>query len=260
MAEHLHPTFAAWLAAKMHGEVPAAAVEAYRRAGAVAYQDMLEAEQLRTRLAAAGGSIWTASRNQSSQMLCAWNAFALQTLGDELVDGVYRAETHTGFLPPVTAEQAVVFLSQVEQWSARAHRAASDPTYNVAAHIVVPAPLPTWISGQPRPKTHTRAMLAAARAMRARAEAALSDLLRTVQPASKVSAVSLLKGLAAEADSVTSFGESLWSPDATTAVHEQVESSLRRCISNYYLLGQVLAMPQLLYRRKRPVRHLGRPF
>ncbi|HEU5391354.1 MAG TPA: hypothetical protein VFV73_36170 [Streptosporangiaceae bacterium] len=55
-----------------------------------------------------------------------------------------------------------------------------------------------------------------------------------------------MKGLAAEADSVVSFGESLWSPDATDEIHEKVENSLRRGIAAYYRLGQLLAMPALL--------------
>jgi hypothetical protein len=59
---------------------------------------------------------------------------------------------------------------------------------------------------------------------------------------------SRLRGLAAEADSVVSFGESLWSPDATGEVHEKVENSLRRGIAAYYRLGQLLAMPALLER------------
>jgi len=88
------------LAAAMHGEVSAATVEAYRRAGAAAYQDIMDAEQLRASLTASGTGLWGASPAQASQLLCAWNAFALQTLGDELVEADYRADPRTtGFLP-----------------------------------------------------------------------------------------------------------------------------------------------------------------
>ncbi len=91
-------------------------------------------------------------------------------------------------------------------------------------------------------------MLAAARAMRGRAEAALADLAKAPPPDGKADAASRLKGLAAEADSVISFGESLWSPEAAGEVHEKVENSLRRGIGAYYRLGQLLAMPTLLDR------------
>ncbi len=89
-------------------------------------------------------------------------------------------------------------------------------------------------------------MLAAARAMRGRAEAALGDLAKAPPPHGKADAASRLKGLAAEADSVVSFGESLWNPDATGEIREKVENSLRRGIAAYYQLGQLLAMPALL--------------
>jgi hypothetical protein len=64
----------------LQGEVSAATVEAYRRAGAAAYQDLTSAEQLRADLAASGASPWSATPGQASQLLCTWNAFALQKL------------------------------------------------------------------------------------------------------------------------------------------------------------------------------------
>jgi hypothetical protein len=155
------------LAAALRGEVAATTVEAYRRAGAAAYQDMMDAEQLRAGLAASGAGLWDAGPGQSSQLLCTWNAFALQTLGDQLVEADYQADPRTaGFLPPVTAEQAAAFLGEVEHWSASARRAASDATYDVTAEIAVPAPLPAWVTVEPCPRAHLTAMLTAARAMR----------------------------------------------------------------------------------------------
>jgi hypothetical protein len=237
------------LAAAMHGEVSADTVEAYRRAGGVAYQDMTDAEQLRVSLAASGAGLWGASPAQASRLLCAWNAFALQTLGDELVEADYRADPRTkGFLPPVTAEQAAAFLGEVEQWSSLARRAASDATYDITAEVALPVPLPGWVKVEPCPRAHLDAMLAAARAMRGRAEAALADLLRTDPPPGKEDEVARLRGRAAEADSVVAYGESLWSPDAAGPVHERVENSLRRGIAAYYELGQLLAMPGLAER------------
>jgi hypothetical protein len=245
-AEH-RPGLVTRLAAALHGEVAATTVEAYRRAGSVAYQDMLDAEQVRGDLAATGGGLWDASPAQASQLLCAWNAFALQTLGDELVEADYRADPRTtGYLPPVTAEQAGAFLGEVEHWSARARRAASDAGYDVTAEIALPVALQDWVKVEPCPPAHLAAMLAAARAMRGRAEAALADLVRTAPPEGKEAAADRLRGMAAEADSVTGFGEALWAPGATQEVHERVENSLRRGIAAYYALGQLLAMPALL--------------
>ncbi len=237
------------LAAALHGEVAATTVEAFRRAGSVAYQNMTDAEELRAALAASGGGLWAANPAQASRLLCAWNAFALQTLGDELVEADYRADPRTiGYLPPVTAEQAAAFLGEVEHWSARAERAAADDGYDVTAEIALPVPLPAWVKVEPCPPAHLAAMLAAASAMRGRAEAALADLIRTAPPEGKQAAAGRLRGMAAEADSVTSFGESLCSPGVSGEVHERVENSLRRGIEAYYRLGQLLAMPALLDR------------
>jgi hypothetical protein len=231
------------LAAAMHGEVSADTVEAYRRAGGAAYQDMMDAEQLRASLTASGTGQWGASPAQGSRLLCAWNAFALQTLGDELVEADYRADPRTvGFLPPVTAEQAAAFLGEVEQWSSRARRAAEDTSYDITAEVALPAPLPGWVKVEPCPRAHLDAMLAAARAMRGRAEAALADLIRTGPPQGREDEVGRLRGRAAEADSVVSYGEALWSPDASGPVHERVENSLRRGIAAYYELGQLSAI------------------
>jgi hypothetical protein len=259
----------------MHGEVGAAIVEAYRRAGAAAYNDQAEAERVRSELVLSGRSIWTAAPHEASQFLCTWNAFALQTLGDELVEADYRADPRTvGYLPRVTAEQAARFLGEVEHWSARARRAACDETYDVAAEITVPAPLPRWVEVEPCPRPHLDAMLAAGRAMRGRAEAALGDLAKAEPPEGMEDGKARLFGLAAEADTAISFAESLWSPDAGPELHERVEESLRRGIATYYHIGQLLAAPMLMDRAPiapdlaasaplpppRSVSHVGLPF
>jgi hypothetical protein len=237
------------LAAAMHGEVSATTVEAYRRAGATAYQDILDADQVRADLAASGAGQWGANPTQASQLLCAWNAFALQTLGEELIDADYRADPRTvGFLPPATAEQAAAFLGEVEHWSSRARRAARDPRYDVTAECTLPSPLPSWVKGKPLPQSHLKAMMAAAQAMRGHAEAALADLIRVDPPSGKQDAVARLRGMAGDADSIAAYGEALWSPDAGPKVHEQALDSLRRGIYAYFELGQLLAMPALLDR------------
>jgi hypothetical protein len=246
---HPRPGLATRLAAAMHGEVGAATVEAYRRAGAAAYSDQADAERVRSELVLSGRSVWTAHPHEASQLLCAWNAFALQTLGDELVEADYRADPRTaGYLPKVTAEQAAGFLGEVEHWSARARRAACDETYDVAAEIAVPAPLPGWVEAEPCPRAHLDAMLAAGRAMRGRIEAALDDMTKAEPPTDREGAPDRLFGMAAEADTAIDFAESLWSPEAGPELHERVEDSLRRGIAAYYRLGQLLAAPMLLDR------------
>ena len=56
----------------------------------------------------------------------------------------------------------MVFLGEVEHWSVRARRAASDPGYDVTAEIALPVSLPGWVNVEPCPGPHLKAMLDAA--------------------------------------------------------------------------------------------------
>ncbi|NUP50832.1 MAG: hypothetical protein HOW97_26510 [Catenulispora sp.] len=243
------PTLMTRLAAMLRGEVAATTIEAYRRAGAWAYGEMAAADAARAETAASGADLWSIPVGRSSQLLCTWNAFALQTLGDALVEADYRADPRTvGYLPEVTAEQTAAFLGQVESWLAAARRGAADPGFDISTQVALPAPLPEWVEAEPCPRAHLDAMLAAARAMRARAEAAIADFQRGGTPAEREKTAGKLAGLAADAGAVLSYAESLWSPTADQQIHERVENSLRRAIDGYYTLGQLLAMPALAER------------
>jgi hypothetical protein len=115
----------------------------------------------------------------------------------------------------------------------------------LAEVVALPVPLPGWVKAEPCPRAHLDAMLAAARAMRGRAEAALADFIRTEPPRGGEDAAARLRGQVAKAGSVVAYGEALWSPDVPAEVHERVENWLRRGITAYYELGQLLAMPVL---------------
>ena len=237
------------LAAALRGERPAAVIEAYRRAGAMVYEDLSRAEALRRELAAGGTDAWSVTCGQASQLLCTWNAFVRQLLGDQLVEADYAADSRTvGYLPPVTAEQAAAFLGEVEQWSAFARRAAADPQCDVAAELSLPAALPAWVEVEPCPVAHLQAMRAAGAALRDHAEAAMADLVRTTPPAERRTAADRLAGMFADADGAMAYAGSLWSPTAPEVVHQRIESSLKRAIEGFALLGQLCAMPTLLDR------------
>lgn len=243
------PNLMTRLSAAMRGEQAATVMEAYRRAGATVYDDLAQAEALRRELATAGTDLWSTTSGQASQLLCTWNSFVLQTLGDQLVEADYAADPRTvGYLPPVTAQQAAVFLGEVEQWSARARRALADPHCDVTAELAVPALLPGWVEVEPCPRPHLHAMRAAARALHGRAEAALADLTRGAPPPGRERDVQKLTGMFADASSSVAYADSLWSPEAPEVLHERVESSLKRAIEGFYLLGQLFAMPVLLDR------------
>jgi len=169
------------LVAHLGGEVPATTLEAYRRAGAGVHELLSEVEQRRADLALKGGHPWSADRTSRTLELCAWNAFTLQLLGDELLVGDYRAKPATvGFVPPVTAEQAHAFYDQVEGWLSLARQALSNPTYQL--DVEVPADLPDWSETEHCPREHLEALLAAARRLHQRAAIALEDAARSEPP------------------------------------------------------------------------------
>lgn len=237
------------LAATLRGEVSAATIEALRRAGRGVYEDLLLADSLREQLAMQDVDVWSMPSGARSQMLCTWNAYALQTLGEAFIDADYAADPQTvGYLPPVTAEQAARFLGEVEYWSAAAHRAAADPGFDVTTARILPAPLPAWAEVEPCPIPHLEAMLASAQAMRERAEHALADFTRAGVPADRTEDAARVAGLAADAHSALDYAAGLYSPGAGEQVHQRTENSLRRAIEGYYQLVQLLAIPQLLRR------------
>lgn len=77
----------------------------------------------------------------------------------------------------------------------------------------------------------------------------MADFERSGIPNDKARDAARLRGLAADADSSAAYGESL-AGDATgrDVVHDRVESSLKRAIERYFLVGQLLAMPRLMER------------
>lgn len=176
-----------------------------------AYDDLLSAEQTRREIVDAGTDLWATTPGQASQLLATWNAFALQTLGDHLIDADYEADPGTvGYLPRVTYEQAARFLGEVEQWSGLARRAAADPNFDLSSATVLPAALPRWVEVEPCPEPHLRAMIAAAHAMRDRVEAARADFGHCHLPKDREAAASKISGLVADADAAVSHGENLW--------------------------------------------------
>jgi hypothetical protein len=238
--------------ALLGGEVPATTLEAYRRAGAGVYALMSEVEQRRAAVALDGGQRRSADRTSRTVALCAWNAFALQLLGDELLDGDYKAKPSTvGFVPPVTAEQARVFYGDVEGWLSRARQALSSPTYEL--DVEVPAELPGWREADHCPHEHLEALFAAARRLHRRALIALDDDAGS-ERSGREQELGSLHELLAVVETAIGYADHLHRGDIDDEqVHERAEESVRRAIETTYLLGQLVAMPQLLHRRQ------GRP-
>lgn len=235
------------LIARAHGEVPASTVEAYQRAGGAAYDLLEQTEQRRRELK--GQEPWTFDPATQIWLLCAWNAFVLQALGDQFVQADYQLSPATaGYLLPVTVEQVLAFYSQVEGWIGRARQAQTNAAYRLDVHV--PADLPPWSMAEPCPRSHLEGMLAALRLLRVHAEAAMLSFESAA--ADRQAAVQQLRQQATDAGTRAEYAEQLWSRDVPQNLHEQIEGHAKSAIEIYYRLGQLLAMPQLLDAPQRP--------
>ncbi len=239
------------LRAVWRGEVSADALEAYRRAGSTVYDLLDRAERRRGELAVQGKGPWTADQGTQAFFALTWNAYALQLLGDAFLEADYEADPATiGFVPPVTAEQAVRLYAQVPDWLARASQAEGDPSYRL--DVALPAEMPPWHQVEPCPRAHLAAMREAASTLRRHAEAARADFQAEPPPSDGARATTRVAQLFADVAARADYSERLWAPTLPQAVHEDLETQLKLAIEGYYQLGQLMAMPALADRPAAP--------
>jgi len=238
----------AWgrLLCRLSGEVPADTLEAYRRAGGAVYDLLDQVEQQRLEGRAEGLTPWTVPTATQAEMLCAWNAFVLQHLGDTFLQADYDSDPATvGYVPPITADQILEFYAQVEGWVSRAQQAYSNPGYRM--DVAVPAEMPPWSDVEPCPNSHLHGMLQAMRSVRDHAQAALLFLpdSSTLPDPKQQAQAHYIRQILAAAVSKARYAEDLHGSHPTQAVHERVEPFIKEAIEGFYLLGQMIAMPSL---------------
>jgi hypothetical protein len=231
--------------AKMSGEVPADALEAYKRASLVVYEALERAQTHRRAAREDGRNAWSIRRAAQVEMLCAWNAFALQSLGDALLQSKYALDPLTvGFVPPVTAEQSLSFYSPIEGWLTRAGQAHLNPEYRI--DVPIPAPLPPWSTGSTVPDTHLRGLLDAMRVLRDHTEADLSFL--NLAPPVTTEQQRQLNFLRAQHSTVmlkARYADDMAGASASREVPAQIEQHVKEAIAGFFQLGQLLAIPAL---------------
>jgi hypothetical protein len=243
------------LRAGLAGELDTVVLEALRSAGRGAYDELVAAEKLRDELTAAGATVWDAPVAVASQLLAAWNAFVLQTLGESFLDADYAANPGTvGYVPPVTFAQASSWLSAVAGWISRARQARVNPDYDIGAELALPAGLPTWAEVEPCPPEHLAALLAAIPPVREHIDVALFALERGAVPEQHRKGVNRLKQLAAQAGSAADYAMSLRTQRHHPGLHQLIENNLKNALELWFHIGQLAAMPRLLadYRALRP--------
>lgn len=224
------------LRASAHGEVSREGLDPYQAAGGGVYSYLLDLDELRQDAAT--------KPNVQAALLAGWVAFALQSLGDAMLDADAEIDPATAhFVPPVTAEQTLAFYEPVQPWMARARAAQANPSYRF--DVAVPEVLPEWVEVEPCPPAHLRALRLAVDKLRQHTELVLSGF----DPASIYPhARDIIAQGTAEAASAAEYAGGLWG--ASTAappakMHEAIEGGLKHAAEAYFYLGQVIAMPSL---------------
>lgn len=230
----------AWLC----GEVPATVLEAYRRAGPQVAEAMDLAEARRLECAIKGLGPWDVPRAVRAELVCAWNAFVLQTLGDEIVRADYECSpATTGLVPPETARQALAFYTVVEEWLTRARQARVDPGFQM--DVQVPAPLPSWTDPVPGPApgTLTEALLRVLRSVREGASRAMASFPATAPGPLQQVQLDHIREIHRTAE-----GQACSALERRAAGHEphlRILAGTRTALELFHELGQLVADPWL---------------
>lgn len=206
-----------WLRSALHGEVSTAELDARLAAGSFAYSLAEEAE---------------ASENVLLR-LCAWNAFALQTIADKLIEADAAADPATeGYVPRSTLNYVSVCLDLVRHWIRQARIVESDPQARIAAEL--PARLPVWRRDEPTRPSELQGLRAAYEALQARVETALVE-----------SSPPELRRTDAEMRSAADDAAALWHRNAGPVECGEARVYLLEALQHALTLGQLIALPTL---------------
>ncbi|HST60457.1 MAG TPA: hypothetical protein VLK84_17285 [Longimicrobium sp.] len=246
MAEN--PSVWGRMVARFQGEVPGSTLEAYRRASLPVLELMDRAEARREACIADGLDPWTIPPATRAELLCAWNAFVLQTVGNDILNADYTDDADTaGYVPRVTADQLMSFFGQVEGWMDRAHQAQANPDYRL--DVEVPARLPPWSEVDPSPPSHLRGLLKAMGAVGEHAAAAMRVLPDTApagpEQAERQKQIHRIRQLYASAQSKARYAAELHGAAPSPDVRGRVEPYMREALERFYELGQLIADPAL---------------
>lgn len=198
-----------------------------------------------------GLDAWSVPEPTQTALLCAWNAFALQVLGDRLLEADYQSAPSTaGYVPPVTAEQALAFYGQVPEWLSRARQARASSSFRL--DVEVPATLPAWSEVEPCPRPHLAAMRSALDQLRRHTSAAMAGFHLQLDQPERRRAHDHVHEVLAEAEAAASYSDRLWTPEVPASVHEAIEDHAKLAVERFYEAGQLLAMPRLALDPPRP--------
>ena len=223
----------------LNGQLSLLTLEAQRSAGRHFRRELDEAERLRHDLLDARTDPRHFPPSVAGRLLSVWNAYVLQTVGEQLLDTVrYRT---FGTVRAGAASRILEFLGPADRWMHQAHRAAADPSYRVEENVDLPAEPPVWPDQRHRPYPLSAAMVTAAQEIHATAGSILAGLARSSVPRAEdlLRLQEILDDAAGAIEDAMGPENELGFP-VSTAIH------LRYALRTLFLFGQAAAMPALL--------------
>jgi hypothetical protein len=171
--------------------------------------------------------------------LCAWNAFALQTLADCLLDADTAADRATeGYVPRSTLGFARACYDEVPDWLSLARGFRSDPDPRISTDL--PARLPRWERDEPTRASELRGLQDAFESLQARTETKVNRLAPTDRAGAE------LRHQCAQMHGDADYAEQLGMRGAGAVERGEARAYLLRALQRAFTLGQLLAVPTLV--------------
>lgn len=242
----------------MKGEKPQAELDAYRQA--MKHINDLEAAiqaQVVNRPLSPGQGPWSRPKHHQQAMAYTWIARGLATIATTLLESDAREDPDTvGYLPLVTFGQVKELYAQVPLFVQMAWEAMANPRF--VPQRALPMTLGPRIEAQGKcPLVHLKGIHAAAVALDQVGQGRLASYLASVQasgvtPPEEVKGyLSTLAGLWARAQSKVAFSSQQLAAvsaggNVTLETHEEAENRLWDALADHFMVGQFIAMPELL--------------
>ena len=257
MAER--PGLVGKIVAYMRHEVSAAVLEAYRRTGRIVYELDERLEHARLEAMVAHGHPMAFPESTQAALLCGWNAYVLQIVGDLFVTTDFEHDPLTvGFVDKLVAEQAILFYGQVPRWVSRAEQARNNPGFHL--DVSVPVPLPDWPDGTPG-IVYLTALIEGLDRVRRVAAHRLAEETPFADVTAERQAFRRIRALLSEASVAADYARGLRAgvgEELDEAVIAEAVTQARAGLERAYLAGQLVAMPELTLEPLPRTTRLGR--
>jgi hypothetical protein len=218
-----------WLRSSLRGEVSTAELEARLRAGRAAYGLIEEADSLE-------------GEDRSAQLfrVCAWAAFALQSIADNLIEADAASDPRTaGYVPRSTLLYVAACVDEVPTWIEQARVCQNDPSASPAGGL--PARLPKWHHDEPTRPSELHGLRAAYEVLQARTEGRVLAL-----PPARTGASVELRRVCAEMTTAAEYAAAVGTRHVGAVDRGEARWRFVDALQHAFLLGQLLALPTLV--------------